>query len=251
MLVIANGAYKSGSNWLLRIVQELTGYALPPEPFVRPGWGGTGVPPEKLAQFLDEVDYAGNGYLMKSHLFFKMRLVANRPNVKILNITRDLRDVVVSAFHYEQLKGKQQGGDFAEYYWRQGRHTAHYVTHYNRLWATVGNAFAANYEALQSEFATETRRVVQFLGLNVSDDAIERARSATTLKEMRAKYNDVSADGKMQFYRKGVVGDWQNHFDDAMLRDIERIQRRHAYYPNLLDKMFYRYQCWRRPDTVD
>ncbi len=251
MLVICNGAYKSGSNWLLRIVQELTGYALPPEPFVRPGWGGTGVPPEKLAQFLDEVDYQSKGYILKGHYFFKMRLIANRPHVKVLNITRDLRDVVVSAYHYERLKGKHPDLDFKQYYWKLGRHTAHFVTHYNRLWATVGNSFAANYETLHSDFLAEVRRVMNFLGVDVSDDAIARARGETSLDQMRAKYNQLSADGKMQFYRKGVVGDWQEHFDETMLADIARIEHRHRNYPNPIDRMFYRYQCWRRPETVD
>ena len=32
--------------------------------------------------------------------------------------------------------------------------------------------------------------------------------------------------GEEDFYRKGIVGDWKNHFDPEMLNDIGRIEQR-------------------------
>jgi hypothetical protein len=32
--------------------------------------------------------------------------------------------------------------------------------------------------------------------------------------------------GEEDFYRKGIVGDWKNHFDPEMLDDIGRIEQR-------------------------
>src|SRR5207248_9998791 len=110
-----------------------------------------------LERFLDEVDYASRDYVFKAHIFYKRHLLVNRPNVKILNITRDIRDVVVSAFHYERMKGKYTGGEgaFAGYYRTRGRRVVRMVARYNRLWAATPNTFAASYERLHESFGEE------------------------------------------------------------------------------------------------
>jgi Sulfotransferase domain len=240
MLLLANGAYKSGSTWLFRIVHELTGFSLPPKPYHRPGWEGTGVKPEMLKQFLDEVDYANHNYTFKAHVFFRYHLLAGRPNVKVLNVTRDTRDVIVSAFHYERMKGRYTGDDFSNYYWTKGRHVVHFVTHYNRLWARANNSFCASYEALLNDFENEVRRITAFIGFDATDEAIEKVKQSTSLDQMRAKYNEVSKDGTMQFYRKGGVGDWQNHFKEAELADLAKIERRHENFPNWMNLVVHR-----------
>jgi len=245
MLVVANGAYKSGSTWLFRVMHDLTGFKLPPEKFHRAGWAGTGVEPKVLKSFLHEVDYANENYIFKAHTFFQRHLLVNKPNVRVLNVTRDLRDVVVSAFHYERMKGRFEGTDFLKYYWSQGRHVAHYVVHYNGLWAAAKNAYSASYEALLSDFNNEVRKVCAFLNFEVTDADLDRVREANTIDQMRAKYNEVSADGQMQFYRKGTAGDWESHFDEASLADVEKIQRRHRHYPNFLDLAIHRWRSWR------
>jgi len=240
MLVIANGAYKSGSTWLFRIVHAMTGHALPPDAYARPNWGGTGVRPDMLAQFLDQIDYHDRGYVFKAHLYWSWPVVAGRRNVRVLNIVRDLRDVVVSAFYYERMKGNHHFDHFPDYYWSKGRHVAHFVTHYNGLWSRAPNAFIASYESLKSDFPAEVRRLAGFLEMDVDDDQIERVRTATTFERMRALYDQVSDDGAMHFYRKGDVGDWRSHFDEESLNDVRRIERRHASYPSGVDLLVHR-----------
>jgi hypothetical protein len=244
MLVICNGAYKSGSTWLFRIVQEMTRYALPPERYARPGWSGTGVSPHLLKAFLDEVDYAGRDYVFKAHIFYKHHLVARRPHVTVLNITRDIRDVVVSAFHYERMKGHYAGDDFASYYRTRGREVVRMVARYNRLWAATTDTFTANYERLHDSFAEETAKIAEFLNVTLKDDDVERIHAATALDQMRERYNEVSPDGQMQFYRKGETGDWRNHFDDALSADAQQLERTAGlHFPTLLHLALNRARC--------
>lgn len=232
MLIISNGAYKSGSTWLLRILMDMTGYAPPPAEFDRPKWAGRGVPPGRLRQFIDEVDYANHNYLFKAHLFFKHHIVAGKPNVRIVNITRDIRDVIVSAFYFAQLRKTFAGDDFDRFYWTRGRQVARWVIQYNRLWQTVPNAFTMSYECLHEDFAAEVQALASFIGVTVGPADIERIRGETELDSLRSRYDEVSADGKHHFYRKGVVGDWQGHLSDAVQADVRRIEEQERNYPS-------------------
>lgn len=232
MLLISNGAYKSGSTWLLRILMNMTGYAGPPPQFDRSNWAGRGVPPERLKQFLEQVDYANHDYLFKAHLFFKGHLVANRPNVRIVNITRDIRDVVVSAFYFAQLRKTFAGTDFDRFYWEKGRHIARWVIQYNRLWQKVPNACTLSYERLHQDFAGELQSLAAFVGIAIQPQDIERIRGQTELNSLRTQYDEVSADGTLQFYRKGIVGDWQNHLSEAVLADLRDVEHQERNYPS-------------------
>src|SRR5687768_12681908 len=106
MLVIANGAYKSGSSWLYTIVRELVGGQRVPEAYQFPRWRHSALHPDRVAAFLDEVDFRSQDFLAKNHLARPdhRELLANRESVRLLNITRDLRDVLVSAYHHESGK---------------------------------------------------------------------------------------------------------------------------------------------------
>jgi len=251
MLVICNGAYKSGSTWLFRIVQEMTGYALPPERFARPGWSGTGVSPHLLKAFLDEVDYASHDYVFKAHIFYKHHLVAKRPHVTLLNITRDIRDVVVSAFHYERMKGRYAGDDFAGYYSTRGRDVIRMVARYNRLWTATPNTFTINYERLHDSFGDELAKLARFLGVTLKEGEVDRIHAATAIDQMRERYNEVSPDGQMQFYRKGEVGDWHNHFDDARSADALRLEQAEASFPTPLHLALNRARCIFRGHDIE
>ena len=69
------------------------------------------------------------------------------------------------------------------------------------------------------------RDLCEFTGYNgYSDDQIVQLRDHLSIDSMRKAAMDeakdkVSKEQRGQFYRKGKVGDWKNHFDDEKLAE--------------------------------
>jgi hypothetical protein len=235
VLIICNGAYKSGSTWLFRILLTMTRYSLIPEQYHAPGWNGLGIKPSLLAKFLKRENYRDHNYILKGHFYIQYHVIVDRLDVTVMNIRRDTRDVVVSAFHYERMKGKYQGETFEGYYWTRGWRVAQQVIRYNRLWEGRPRTYMSCYETLHTDFAGEVQRLAGFLGFTLGEEDVKRIHDENTLENLREKYDEKSADGKMSFYRKGVIGDWQEHMTPDIVGDIERIEREEAGFPGRLD----------------
>ncbi len=232
MLVIANGAFKSGSTWLFNIVRSMTGFPGIPAIYQNAGWDDPSIAPEKLRELLARLDFAGRDYLVKNHFEKKRQrdLILAHEDVRVLNIKRNLRDVVVSAYYYHRQKNGY-GGEFETYYWEMGRSVADHVRRYHALWdVSDARVYTSSYEALKSDFRAEVQRIGRFLGFALSAEEVEHIREETSMQALRAKYGESDKPSEERFFRKGVVGQWTEYFDEAMQRDIERIEGRGLPY---------------------
>ncbi len=94
MLVIANGAAKSGSTWLFNIISEMDEFDRPPAEFLL---DQQNVNPEihydKLRSLLDSLDYSDRDYLIKNHFSEAEQrdLILSRAHVYVVDIERNLR----------------------------------------------------------------------------------------------------------------------------------------------------------------
>lgn len=240
MLVLANGAFKSGSTWLYNILRCITSFPAPPEGFLNAEWVNPSIHPNKLAHFLSSSDLSTENYLCKNHLYKKIErdLLLSYPNVLILDIHRDLKDVVVSAYHHWR-RTEGYTADFKTYYWTRGRLVANHVRRGHYLWSSANSpqVYVSSYERLKANFQTEVQAIGQFLGFELSTTDIERIQAETTLERLREKYSEAEKAGELpppcgatsddiKFFRKGIVGDWQNHMTPEMVADIEHIEAR-------------------------
>jgi len=239
VLVIVNGPFKSGSTWLFNIVSCMVDHTPLPAGYQNPRWNNPSIHPRKLADFVARVDYQRTNYVSKNHLCTvrERDFILAQEGVRVLSITRDLRDVVTSAYyHYRRKEG--YAASFETFYWQRGRGIANFVRWYNRLWGVPSpRLYVASYERLLADFTGEVRQIGKFLGLALDDGEIERVRGETTLEALREKYGQSEDDEKPTFFRKGVAGDWMSHFDEKMLRDIEKIERSGM---SLLDRVVFK-----------
>lgn len=226
MLVIANGAFKHGSTWLFHILKSVTHFEPPPAEYLNPTWVNPSIRPGRLRTCLEQLDYHHNHYLVKNHFDTRKQrdLILTHPGVVVFDIKRDLRDVVVSAY-YHDVRLRRYYGDFHTYYWQRGRRVANGACLFHRLWSLDSpQIYISSYERLQSSFEEEVGKIALFLGLDLPDEEIARVQKATHFNTLNEA--SVQASGsKLRFYRKGVVGDWQNHFDEQMHADIVKIER--------------------------
>lgn len=228
MLVVCNGAYKSGSSWLFHIVQELADFRFPQREYQNAEWRKVpSIAPDRLASFLEEGSFREHDFVAKQHFAEaeQRRLLSQTPGVFVLDIERDLRDVVVSAYYHHVRLGRFVGS-FDNFYWIEGRLIADRVTRYHRVWQQESsqNVLCVSYEALHADFEREVLRIARFLGLEVSQDRFERVRERTSLEQLRQRYMEPADDSKPRFYRKGRTGDWQTHLTASMLDDLARVE---------------------------
>jgi hypothetical protein len=144
------------------------------------------------------------------------------PGVFVLDIERDLRDVVVSAYYHHVRLGRFLGS-FGDSYWIEGRLIADRVTRYHPVWQQESpkDVLCASYEALHADFGCEVGRIAGFLGLELPQERLERVRERTSLERIRERRKEAKGN-RPRFYRKGQTGEWQTHLTAPMLHDLAR-----------------------------
>ncbi|HWM93178.1 MAG TPA: sulfotransferase [Thermoanaerobaculia bacterium] len=128
------------------------------------------------------------------------------PKSKLIVIYRDGRDVVTS----DKFFTRDYGGrafDFAEATrdWRSDMeaHLKHVERH---------PVFACSYEKLLGDGAAVARELFQFLDLPHDDRLIHDLLERSSFRFYAGR--EPGQEDRKRFYRKGVAGDWKNHFSD-------------------------------------
>ncbi len=75
------------------------------------------------------------------------------------------------------------------------------------------NFLTIKYENLRSNTINEIKKIVEFIGADSSSDVLEKVNAAT----------DFDKQKKGGFFRKGVAGDWTNHFTQKNRLDFCQI----------------------------
>jgi len=147
------------------------------------------------------------------------------PEAKFIHIIRDGRDAAVSAW-FNNLRNT--GGAFQA----QFPNPSDFYALFARSWARnvqTGRAFEARHPEVYHEIRYEDlhrspketlRGVLEFLG--VDPDAVELCLEAGDFRRL-AGGRRRGEENRASFYRKGVVGDWQNHLTPADVRTFEEL----------------------------
>lgn len=222
-LVLANGAFKSGSTWLRDIVKLMRNFSeIPPEYANRRlrHW----IRETKIEAFLKDRTVEGV-YVSKSHIYLPeiVRKLAQYKNLRVLDIKREIKDVVVSAY-YHYKRESEKNISFSEYYWKIGRFKAFEVKQYHASWeGDYPFVLFAEYEKLKEDFEGEVARIANFLGVSLDRSRIAEIKEQTSLENLRKQRGEEDAPEEARFFRKGVTGDWMNHFEKKEFADIEKI----------------------------
>jgi hypothetical protein len=238
MLVISNGAMKSGSTWLTAILLRLVDHKPLPCKFHDERFGA--VPTIKwefLEEFLDTVDYAKDTYITKNHFYYERELLARHSNVYLLDIERDLADTLVSMFFHVKKKLSAWGeedrrlDDIVEAYWRFGPDMTEDLVRYHAVWRSAGPwAYVSSYERLKTDPASEITAIAKFLGVALAPEKLERIIEETQFGSL-SKTMLSASEGMFARFRKGEIGDHRNYFGDEILDDIRRIEAENINYP--------------------
>ena len=137
------------------------------------------------------------------------------PESKLIVIYRDGRDVVTS----DKFFTRDYGGkpfDFAEAArdWRDDMeaHLQHAERH---------PVFACSYERLLGDGATVARELFEFLDLPNDADLIRDLLERSSFRFYAGR--ERGQEDRKRFYRKGIAGDWKNHFEEDDKRVFKEI----------------------------
>lgn len=227
MLIIANGAIKSGSTWLYNILEQIVpcSNSIPIEYQNEGPWKEPSIHPHKLDKLLYELDYHNTNYVVKNHygtINLRDKILCHS-DVYVFDIRRDYRDVLVSYYYHIILRDKYDQV-FKIYYWTIGRKLINEVQSYHRLWdINSPQVYCSSYEKLHMGFESEILNIAEIIGIQLSKQQIIDIKDATTINKLRRKYNEE--DEEQKFFRKGIISDWKNHMSRSMIKDSEKVAK--------------------------
>jgi hypothetical protein len=142
------------------------------------------------------------------------------PGAKFIHIVRDGRDACVSGWFHNLRQG---GEKFRQRFPDLNAYIRYMVTEHWLKYIGQARAFGAQhpeqymelrYEDLHADPRGQTARMLEFLGVDASVEAVAACAGAGSFERL-AQGRSRGEEDQQSFFRKGIVGDWRNHFDES------------------------------------
>ncbi len=174
---------------------------------------------------------------MKTHLplrFYKKQLDAH-PTTKVIQITRNPKDTLVSFYHFYRMnKGlghfKGTFSDFFAMFERKELVFGDLFEHTSEWYKYLKdreNSLILIYEDMKRDLKGNVVKISKFLGKNLPEHVIDLIVTRTTFanmskdKALNQSHADDMNPSKSKFLRKGKVGDWVEYFNDRESKIID------------------------------
>ena len=140
-----------------------------------------------------------------------------------IHLIRDCRDVVVSSYFFSNEFCVKNGliAAFTESFEEHAQNCAIGWACFVSAWRKEDVPSIFYEDLLQDPFG-ELKKVLNILGVPVADSMIHFAVQNNTKEKMHASLADAFMHNT--FVRKGIAGDWINHYDDR----LKNIVKKHA-----------------------
>jgi hypothetical protein len=233
------GFPKSGNTWLARLLAEIT---------------------QSKIEASNTVDVADNSATRRGvHLIFKIHDSVKEfslEEVPIIYIVRDVRDVLVSAFFFNNgfvaedlvkvdsnLRGIKRLL-YRLYFWNQIRrmnrrwcgnelsvlnswihgrkNTVGSWSEHVESWVKDSRVVVVKYEDLLCDAVGELKKILGFLEIDVDDGILEEAILNQSFKKKKSKFMDAGDSRNVKFLRSGKQGGWREFLSPAMAKEIEK-----------------------------
>jgi len=152
--------------------------------------------------------------LLKSHHQYDPRFQ------RVIYILRDGRDVMVSYYYFLIGNGRLEASlleflgkkDLNQGLWHE--HVESWLLRKNQ-----GDLLLVRYQELCRQTEVEVMRMARFIGLPCDEARLDWAISNSSFETMRRieaeKGLALGPERQLPTIRKGIVGDWENHFEAA------------------------------------
>ncbi|KAK4307671.1 hypothetical protein Pmani_020580 [Petrolisthes manimaculis] len=156
---------------------------------------------------------------------------------KVVYVARNPKDMVVSFYHfYKVIKVFDYKGSmdtFIELFKDNDVVYCPYWPHIKQAWQKRNhpNLHFIFYEDLKADLQGELRKLNQFLATGLTEQQLKNVVQHTSFSSMKSRgdplpdkglYNQELHQTTGGFYRKGVTGDWKNHFSQEMNQEMDK-----------------------------
>ncbi|XP_069830979.1 amine sulfotransferase-like [Dendropsophus ebraccatus] len=191
---------------------------------------------------LEEIDFNSrpSPRLFTTHLpYYLMPRDLRFRTGKIIYVFRNPKDVLVSLYHFYQLrpniKSTINWETFIDLYISGKVGSCSWFDHV-RGWYTHKedfNILFVTYEEMKKDLRSAVKKICKFVAINLDEEAIDTVVERATFTNMKhdpvANYkflsNDVLDQSKGDFLRKGIVGDWKNHMTVAQSEMLDKVYK--------------------------
>jgi tetratricopeptide (TPR) repeat protein len=169
-----------------------------------------------LAKYGDHDEIQAVGEKTPGHIRTLDMLKRLFPESRFLFISRDGRDIAVSGWHHLiRQHGHDQADPLPAYAARIARvWKSDYEKALNFSKRHPGDCAFVRYEDLHRTPAREMERLLGFLGVDTDPAVIEACIAAARFSNL-SRGRERGQENAGSHFRKGIVGDWKNHFDAA------------------------------------
>ncbi|XP_051928057.1 sulfotransferase 1C1-like [Hippocampus zosterae] len=144
---------------------------------------------------------------------------------KTIYVARNAKDTAVSFYYFQQMNlSSPEPGSWESFIHKfmHGQLWGSWYDHVKGYWEEreKRDILYLFYEDMKENPRREVERIMKYLDLSLSDDVISRIVELTTFKNMKENPttnfssfpSEIYNQSISKFMRKGVVGDWKNHF---------------------------------------
>lgn len=185
------------------------------------------------------------GQILKTHRQESEGILSGEP---LIYLIRDGRDVMVSYYFYRHTYiNSRKSGIFKRWLVKIGnlfslssntnakyqdfstfleRYTDEWLTHVS-TWLDRQPTAVIRYEDLKTAPEDTLNKLFEQLNVSVAPEIIHQALEIFDFKQLSQR--KAGEEDRSSFFRKGIVGDWQNHFSTA---DLEFFQQKAAKVMN-------------------
>ncbi|XP_037023910.2 sulfotransferase 2A1 [Artibeus jamaicensis] len=229
---------KSGTNWMREMISLIHTKGDPTWVQSTVIWKRS--PWVETQAGLDILENQKDPRFYTSHLpiqFFPKSFFKSK--AKSIYIMRNPKDVIVSGYHFwRTVKATRNPDSFEEYFqWFLQGNVAFgsWFDHIHGWLQMKGkdNFLLISYEELHQDTRTSVERVSQFLGVKLSPEELNSVLKNVSFQAMKdnkmsnfSLVPDTIVDhSKGNFMRKGITGDWKNHFTVAQSEAFDKVYR--------------------------
>ena len=216
---------KCGTTWMEQVVHLLLHNGEQGEKLLTDQMPWVEAIPSRPVDFQEFLAGMARPRVFTSHLPIQLMPGLDNPSARFVNVARNPKDTAVSYYYHDRSKMGYNGrwDDHVQLFMDGKLMFGDFYSHVLGWWEaskTADNIFFTTYEAMKANLGQVVVQLADFLGVAAEPTLVAKVVAGSSFKEMstnpQTNFHWVpSKEGEESHFRKGVVGDWHNHFTPA------------------------------------